>query len=226
MKIYYKAYDERYRAVHRLGLQWAGDVPTPIVSDVLDRFCPDPGARILEIGCGEGRDAAPLLSRGRKLLATDASPEAISYCRKKMPQYAGSFSELDCLRDALDEKYDMIYAVSVVHMLVEDVDRRGFYRFIRNHLRESGVALICSMGDGETEIRSDASRAFETVERNHPSGPVMVAATSCRMISFEGFRREIAAEGLDIIEEGITSAMPDFDSLMYAVVRRSAGFQT
>jgi hypothetical protein len=53
---YYKAYDARYRAVHRLGLQWAGSQPTPIVSDVLDRFCPDPGARILEIGCGEGRD--------------------------------------------------------------------------------------------------------------------------------------------------------------------------
>lgn len=223
---YYKAYDARYRAVHRLGLQWAGSQPTPIVSDVLDRFCPDPGARILEIGCGEGRDAAELLSSGRKLLATDASPEAISYCRGNMPQYAESFRVLDCLCDALDEKYDMIYAVAVVHMLVENSDRRGFYRFIRDHLKENGVALVCSMGDGVTETRSDASRAFETVERAHPSGPVRVAATSCRTVSFDVFRREIAAGGLDIVEEGITSAMPDFDSLMYAAVRRSAGFRT
>ena len=120
----------------------------------------------------------------------------------------------------------MIYAVAVVHMLVEDSDRRGFYRFIRDHLKENGVALVCSMGDGVTETRSDASRAFETVERTHPSGPVRVAATSCRTVSFDVFRREIAAEGLDVIEDGITSAMPDFDSLMYAAVRRSAGFRT
>ena len=73
---YYEAYDQRYKAIHAKGLRWAGDRPTPIVADVAARYCPE-DAKLLEIGCGEGRDAMALLGQGYDLLATDASPEAI-----------------------------------------------------------------------------------------------------------------------------------------------------
>ena len=76
------------------------------------------------------------------------------------------------------------------------------------------------MGDGETEMQSDITKAFEIQERDHESGKMMVAATSCRMVSFETFEKELKENGLEIAEKGITSAVPEFDSLMYAVVRR------
>ena len=219
MRPYYEAYEERYRAVHEKGLRWAGERATPIVADVAARFCPDQDVRMLEIGCGEGRDARALLERGCDLLATDASPEAIAFCRGTMPQYAERFAVLDCLRDVHDALYGFVFAVAVVHMLVLDEDRQGFYRFIREHLTENGVGLICTMGDGETEMRSDVSQAFELKERDHPAGPILVAATSCRMVSFPTFERELKESGFVIAEQGITEAMPDFDKLMYAVVR-------
>ncbi len=219
MRPYYEAYEERYRTVHAKGLRWAGDRPTPIVADVAARYCPE-DAKLLEIGCGEGRDAMALLGQGYDLLATDASPEAIRYCRSQMPEHASRFAVLDCLRDAHRACYDMIYAVAVVHMLVPDEDRRGFYSFVRAHLKPGGVGLICTMGDGETEMRSDVAQAFELQERDHPAGVQRVAATSCRMVSFPTFEREIAASGLTIVERGFAEALPDFDRLMYAVVRR------
>ena len=49
---------------------------------------------------------------------------------------------------------------------------------------------------------------------------MLVAATSCRMVSFSTFERELKESGLKIVEEGITKSLPDFDSLMYAVVRK------
>ncbi len=219
MRPYYEAYEERYRAVHEKGLRWAGEQPTPIVADTAARWCPE-GASLLEIGCGEGRDAMALLEQGYDLLATDASPEAIRFCRAVMPEHARRFAVLDCLRDALPARFDMIYAVAVVHMLVPDADRRGFYRFIREHLKPTGVGLICSMGDGETELQSDVAAAFELQERNHPAGTQIVAATSCRMVSFPTFERELAESGLVIVERGFAEAMPEFDRLMYAVVKR------
>ena len=218
MRPYYEAYEERYRAIHEKGLRWAGEQPTPIVADVAARYCPE-GAALLEIGCGEGRDARALLEQGYDLCATDASPEAIDFCRRTMPEYAARFQVLDCLRDEHAAHYDMVFAVAVVHMLVLDADRQGFYRFLRAHLKPGGVGLVCSMGDGETELRSDVTKAFELQEREHPAGKQTVAATSCRMVSFPTFAREIEESGLQIIERGFTSAMPDFDSLMYAVVR-------
>ncbi len=222
MRPYYEAYEERYRAVHAKGLRWAGEQPTPIVAEAAARYCPAENAAMLEIGCGEGRDARALLAQGRNLLATDASPEAVRFCRNAMPEYADRFTVLDCLRDAHPLRYDMVFAVAVVHMLVPDEDRRGFYRFIREHLKPCGVGLICSMGDGETELCSDVTQAFRLEEREHPAGTQLVAATSCRMVSFPTFVRELAESGLEIIERGITSAMPDFDRLMYAVVRSGA----
>ena len=219
MKAYYEAYEERYKTIHGKGFSWAGENATPIVLDVIRRYGLSKQAPILEIGCGEGRDARAVLDEGYSLLATDISPEAISYCKSRYPQHADHFGILDCLKDDCESIFDMIYAVAVIHMLVEDADRRRFYGFIRNHLSKNGVALVCSMGDGETEFRTRAEEAFELKERNHFSGKVLVASTSCRMVGFPSFEKEISESALVLVEKGITSAMPDFDKLMYAVVK-------
>ena len=220
MKRYYEAYDGRYKTIHEKGFSWAGDAPTPIVLDVIHKSGLSKEARILEIGCGEGRDSRAVLDEGYNLLATDISTEAISYCRNRFPKYADRFQVLDCLNCDYDGRFDMIYAIAVLHMLVEDGDRKGFYRFIREHLADNGIALVCSMGDGESEFSTKAEDAFEIRERNHLSGPVQVASTSCRMVGFQRFEEEISEAGLTIVEKGLTSAMPDFDSLLYAVIRR------
>ena len=220
MKHYYEAYDERYKTIHEKGFSWAGDVATPMVLDVMRRYGIPKETIILEIGCGEGRDACVVLDEGYNLLATDISPEAISYCKCRFPRYADRFEVLDCLNGDFNGTFDMIYAVAVLHMLVEDEDRKRFYRFIREHLSDNGIALVCSMGDGESEFSTKADEAFEIKERNHFSGPVLVASTSCRMVGFRKFEEEISEAGLTVVEKGLTSAMPDFDSLLYAVIRK------
>lgn len=217
---YYEAYEDRYRSVHALGHAWSSDVPTPIVADVLSRYGIGRSDRILEIGCGEGRDAHALLAAGYDLLATDVSPEAVAYCRRTWPEFAERFQRLDCLREKPDGRYRMILAVAVVHMLVPDGDRARFYGFIREHLADGGIALICTMGDGETEFQTDIRQAFDVQTREHPAGEVAVAATSCRMVSFKTFEKELAHAGLHVEEKGVTPCPPDFDRLMYAVVRK------
>ena len=104
-------------------------------------------------------------------------------------------------------------------MLLLDEDRNAFYRFIKEHLLDIGIALICTMGDGKSETMTDINDAFVLQERNHPSGKIAVAGTSFRMVSFSTFEEELKNSGLEIIEKGITSSYPDFNELMYAVVK-------
>ena len=217
---YYEAYEERYKTAHAHGVSWSSDASTPIVMEMLDKYNITQEHKLLEIGCGEGRDSKRVLERGFQLMATDISKEAIAYCKKLMPQFENHFSVLDCLSDKLDVKFDFIFGIAVIHMLVLDDDRNGFYQFIHNHLTKGGVALICTMGDGEFEKQSDISTAFTLQERNHELGKMMVAETSCRMVSFNTFEKELARNGLTIIEKGITSSLPNFNSLMYAVVKK------
>lgn len=217
---YYTAYEERYQTAHKHGVSWSSSRNSPIVLEVIGKYRILPEHEILEVGCGEGRDSRAVLESGYNLTATDISDEAIAYCKETMPCFREHFSVLDCLSDTLDKQFDFIYGIAVIHMLVLDEDRDGFYQFIFDHLKPDGLALICTMGDGDFEMQSDISRAFEIQERNHESGKMMVAGTSCRMVSFRTFDEELARNGLKVIEKGITSALPDFDSLMYAVVQR------
>lgn len=216
---YYTAYEERYKTAHAQGVSWASSVSTPIVMEVIDKYGISHSQRLLEIGCGEGRDSRTVLEHGFQLTATDISSEAIAYCKEKMPEYENQFSVLDCLSDELDEKFDFLFAIAVVHMLVPDKDRDGFYGFLRSHLTADGIALICTMGDGEVERQSDIRSAFTLQERDHESGKMMVAGTSCRMVSWNTFEKELSRNGFTILEKGMTSSLPDFNSLMYAVVR-------
>ena len=218
---YYAAYDERYKTAHAHGVSWSSDVSTPIVMEVIEKYNISHDQQLLEIGCGEGRDSRVVLENGYQLMATDISREAIAYCKKRMPRYESNFSVLDCLSDDLYSRFDFIFGIAVIHMLVLDEDRNGFYQFIHKHLSADGIALICTMGDGEFETQSDISEAFTLQERNHESGKMMVAGTSCRMVSFSTFENELARNDLSIIEKGITSSLPNFNSLMYAVVRKT-----
>ncbi len=220
-RCYYKAYDERYKAIHEKNHTWAAETPTPIVIEMLQKYGIAKNAPILEIGCGEGRDSIAILKESYCLTASDVSAEAIRYCKEKFPKFESCFAVVDACQDNLHKKYDFIFATSVLHMLVNDADRKAFLEFFYNHLSESGKALILTMGDGIAEFSTNANTAYEMQERtnNASSIPVIVPNTSCRMVSFETLQNELEQSGLIVLESGITQSLPDFNSLMYVVVK-------
>lgn len=220
MRKYYEAYDDRYRQVHGEKLQWFDDASSPIVLQTMQKYGVSTQSAVLELGCGEGRDAFALLEAGYDLLATDISNEAVRWCRSRRPEHAEHFRVLDCVSGTLERHYDFIYAVAVLHMLVPDGDRNAFYAFLRTHLAENGLALVCTMGDGETECQSDIQTAFSLQARTHEQSgrQLQIAGTSCRMVSFSTLEREIRQAGLCVRERGITTTVPGFSEMMYVVL--------
>ena len=217
---YYKAYEDRYKTIHQKGASWFSNTSTPIVMELLEKYGISLSSSILEIGCGEGRDAKALLEKGYCLKATDVSPEAISYCKAAFPEHISNFQTLDCLKDHHPFSYTFIYSVAVIHMLVPSKDRTDFYQFIYQHLTENGLSLICTMGDGKIERETDIRKAFRVEEREHSSGSIPVSSTSCKMVSFSTFEKELKENHFTIIEKGLTESFPDFPILMYALVKK------
>lgn len=217
---YYKAYEDRYKTIHQKGASWFSNTPTPIVMELLEKYGISLSSPILEIGCGEGRDAKALLEKGYCLKATDVSPEAISYCKAAFPKHISNFQTLDCLKDHHPFSYTFIYSVAVIHMLVPSKDRTDFYQFIYQHLTENGLSLICTMGDGKIERETDIRNAFRVEEREHSSSSIPVSSTSCKMVSFSTFEKELKENHFTIIEKGLTESFPDFPILMYALVKK------
>jgi cyclopropane fatty-acyl-phospholipid synthase-like methyltransferase len=219
MRKYYEAYDERYKAVHKKNLRWLGYAPSDIVFEIIKKYGISADDTVLEIGCGEGRDSIYLLENGYNLLATDVSPEAVNYCKSQYKDFADRFDLLDAVKGKLDKKFDYIYSVAVLHMLVEDEDRQAFYAFIKEHLTENGIALICTMGDGEMERKTDVSVAFDLGERVCEGETVLVAETSCRIVTAQTFEKELKDADLEIIEQGLTSVENHFPVMMYGIVK-------
>lgn len=183
-------------------------------------------ADILEIGCGEGRDAGYLLQMGYRVWATDAAPAAIAYCRRKYSDFAARFAVFGCLQAPLCRQFRFIYAIAVLHMLVNDRDRMRFYRCLREGLTVHGVALICSMGDGEQELRTGGKPQEQMICARAEGGKgetVQTARLPCRMVSFQTLRQELSSAELELLEDGLTSAPSDFPCMMYAVVHRADG---
>ncbi|HEX5861767.1 MAG TPA: class I SAM-dependent methyltransferase [Nocardioides sp.] len=113
----YEEYAEDYRA----GTQEMPDV----VAQAIERFVAalDPGARVLEIGSGPGRDARALEAAGVAVRRTDITPAFVRMLRAE----GHSADVLDPLSDDLtdperDAPYDGVWAsASLVHARREDL---------------------------------------------------------------------------------------------------------
>ena len=221
MSKYYEAYDKRYKQVHSKGLAWATSINTKIVEDIIKKYHLEK-ENILEIGCGEGRDAKYLLDNNYKVLAVDVSQEAIDYCQKMDSNHKDNYKVLDVLSDNIQDKYGFIYSVACLHMLVLDEDRSRFYQFIYNHLEENGYAFILTMGDGKKESKSDILDAFNNTKRIHQESvqEIEVAMTSCRIVNFDTIFQEIKNNGFKTIEYGITEIENHFDKMMYILIKK------
>lgn len=117
-------------------------------------------AKILDAGCGSGRDAKAFLAAGHEVVAFDASPELVRLARAHtgLPVELKSFSEVDSIAE-----FDGIWAcASLLH--VPRLDLPGVLSALRKALKPDGVFYL-SFKYG-TETRTVAGRTFTDVDEN------------------------------------------------------------
>lgn len=102
----------------------------------------EPGARVLDVGCGNGFTCGEFLKRGCHVTGLDLSAEGIEVARKSYPE--GRFELLAAddkvLQNLNEEPYDLIISTEVVEHLY---DPRGYARSCYAALKPGG-RLICS----------------------------------------------------------------------------------
>ena len=112
--------------------------------------CLKPGARILDLGCGGGRDSKHFLLQGYDVVPADGSAEM---CRTAsvfldIPVRCIRFSELE-----YEEEFDGIWAcASLVHVPQDQI--RDVMARVKRALKPNGVLYASfKYGDGEENIR-------------------------------------------------------------------------
>jgi SAM-dependent methyltransferase len=118
-----------YRLLYRLGLTpWDRDqVPEPL-TELVDELSAKPG-RALDLGCGTGRDAVYLASRGWTVTGVDGVPRALERARQRAQSKEvevnwalGDVTALPSL--GIGEDYDLVLDRGCFHGLSEAGRRR------------------------------------------------------------------------------------------------------
>ena len=204
MKKYYEAYDMRYKRIHEDGLLWFKNAPTPELLDWISYQNIPLEETILEVGCGEGRDAFYLASNGYKVSGTDVSEEALSICKIKSNenQLNIEWNREDFIEMSNNDlpSYNWIYSIGTLHMLVDEEDRRQFLANLYTRLNKNGRLLLISKGDGITSYKTKQEEAFDLVERFHylDDRKYSLEATSFCRKTWEEHLKEIEAVGFKI----------------------------
>ena len=222
-KNYYKAYEERYKETYKNNMLWETNEPTNLVLEIIKKYKIDFKDKILDLGCGEGRDAINLLNKGYNVLAVDYSNTVINKCNELTNnRYINNFKQFDLLVDKMNDKFKFIYSIAVIHMFLLDSDRNKFYEFIYNHLEDDGYALIISMGDGIKEYKSDINKSFNITKRININNKkeVNVVETSCNIKNKNNLIKEIENNNLKILSIDIVDSLPNFDKCISIIVKK------
>ena len=145
----------------------------------LDRL--EPGAHILELGCGGGIDAGHMIERGFRVDPTDGVPEIAAKAEARLgrPVRVMRFGELDA-----HERYDAIWAAaSLLHVPRESLP--DVLARIHRALKPGGWHFASYKGGG-AEGRDGLGRYFNYLSANEGRAFYEVAADWARLDIEEG----------------------------------------
>ena len=140
---------------------------------VLDLLDPQPGERILDLGCGDGALAERIVARGASVLGIDASPDMIAAALARgLDAQLGDGQQL-----AFDGEFDAVFTNAALHWMPDGAAViAGVFRALRPGGRFAGefgghgniAAIVTALNAALTRRGLDASRLrrwYPTAER-------------------------------------------------------------
>jgi SAM-dependent methyltransferase len=97
-------------------------------------------SKILDVGCGYGRDYKLFLEKGFEVVGLDSSGEAIKLAKEFVPK--GEFIKADAIKMPFgDGSFDVVFSHLFMHLLYEDDVRKEFLKECGRLLRPGGLII-------------------------------------------------------------------------------------
>lgn len=121
-------YDEAFAFVPAMG------------AAVLDLLDPQPGERVLDLGCGSGELTAQIASRGARVVGVDSSSQMLARARERFPDLDVRLADAERL--PVGEPFDAVFSNAALHWMTRPDDVLVGVRAV---LRDGG-RFVAEMG--------------------------------------------------------------------------------
>ncbi len=149
-----KLWDQEYRE-HHIASSFKGTLSRSVI--FLERFLKKSGKsltglRILDCGCGNGRNAIPLALMGNTVWGMDISEEALSDARKKISEKHELVGKIFLLRSSMakpwkfpDDHFDIVTDITSFDILLTQKEVDTHRQEVRRALKPGGYFLYYDM---------------------------------------------------------------------------------
>lgn len=112
---YRRLYESLYK-VNPKNVPWGFDTPDSDLIYIMERLSVPPSAKVLDAGCGNGKNSAYLFKKGFETHGFDISAKAVATAKKKAP--LGHFLVADAKNlPYVDGYFDIVVDVGLLHCL-------------------------------------------------------------------------------------------------------------
>jgi SAM-dependent methyltransferase len=129
-------YDARWRALAAQGRSVHGE------ADLVDALLHEAGGtRVLDAGCGTGRVAIELATRGYRVTGVDVDPAMLSTARDKAPELRWLQADLADLATVTDERFDLVVLAGNVMIFVDPGSEGAVLAAAAGRLVDGGILV-------------------------------------------------------------------------------------
>lgn len=145
---YVLGYERRYAQVYREGGErFEMRRPNPEIAWLLENKHVTDTSKVVDLGCGEGRDTLSLGRAGVQVVGVDISPSALAKLTEDRD--GEMLTNIEVLEDDLrslgklpDEMFDVAINMGALHMLARTQDRKDHLTQVFRILRPNGIFLV------------------------------------------------------------------------------------
>ncbi|WP_304123418.1 bifunctional 2-polyprenyl-6-hydroxyphenol methylase/3-demethylubiquinol 3-O-methyltransferase UbiG [Methanosphaera cuniculi] len=190
--------------------------PNPVDPSTFAKFIigfMEPEKKLIELGCGNGRDSVYFAQQKINVTAIDQVEEEMDYLNKKHSLYNLNFKADDFTNLDTDKKYDYIYSRFTLHSVNEEAEKRVF-NWITKQLNDKGLFFL--------EVRSINDPMFQKGEKISESENVTTHYR--RYLDFDETIEKLENRGLKILykleSQGLAKYKDDDPTLIRIVAQK------
>jgi trans-aconitate methyltransferase len=127
-------------------------------ADLVPLLDPQPGERILDLGCGTGQLTARIADSGARVLGLDSSPEMVGQARQNYPNL--QFTLADAVSFSFPREFDAVFSNAALHWIREP---ENVIQCVASCLRPEG-RFVAEFG-GKRNIGRFVTAAKASLER-------------------------------------------------------------